>query len=42
VPLVIYFLLGPSPILVLGLDSAVAPLVAAAIVPLAAGGMRPS
>ncbi len=38
VPLVVYFLLGPSPILVLGPDSAVAPLVAAAIVPLAAGG----
>jgi len=38
VPLVVYFLLGPSPILVLGPDSAVAPLVAAAIVPLAAPG----
>ena len=38
VPLVVYFLLGPSPILVLGPDSAVAPLVAAAIVPLAAAG----
>ena len=38
VPLVVYFLLGPSPILVLGPDSAVAPLVAAAIIPLAAGG----
>lgn len=38
VPLVVYFLMGPSPILVLGPDSAVAPLVAAAIVPLAAPG----
>ena len=31
VPLVVYFLLGPSRILVLGPDSAVSPLVAAAI-----------
>jgi high affinity sulfate transporter 1 len=38
VPLVVYFLLGPSRILVLGPDSAVAPLVAAAIIPLAAAG----
>jgi high affinity sulfate transporter 1 len=38
VPLVVYFFLGPSRILVLGPDSAVSPLVAAAIVPLAAGG----
>jgi len=38
VPLVVYFVLGPSRILVLGPDSAVSPLVAAAIVPLAAGG----
>jgi high affinity sulfate transporter 1 len=38
VPLVVYFLLGPSRILVLGPDSAVAPLVAAAIIPLAAPG----
>jgi high affinity sulfate transporter 1 len=38
VPLVVYFLLGPSRILVLGPDSAVSPLVAAAIIPLAAGG----
>ena len=38
VPLVVYFLLGPSRILVLGPDSAVSPLVAAAIVPLAAAG----
>src|SRR5262249_57480617 len=36
VPLLVYFLLGPSRILVLGPDSAVCPLVAAAIVPLAA------
>lgn len=38
VPLVVYFLLGPSRILILGPDSAVAPLVAAAIIPLAAAG----
>lgn len=38
VPLVVYFLLGPSRILILGPDSAVSPLIAAAIVPLAAGG----
>jgi high affinity sulfate transporter 1 len=38
VPLVVYFVLGPSRILILGPDSAVAPLVAAAIVPLAAAG----
>ena len=38
VPLVVYFLLGPSRILVLGPDSAVSPLVAAAIIPLAASG----
>ena len=38
VPLVVYFLLGPSRILILGPDSAVAPLVAAAIVPLAVAG----
>ncbi|HKE81003.1 MAG TPA: sulfate permease [Solirubrobacteraceae bacterium] len=38
VPLVVYFLLGPSKILVLGPDSAVSPLVAAAIIPLAASG----
>src|SRR4051794_28700701 len=35
IPLVVYFLLGPSRILVVGPDSAVCPLVAAAIVPLA-------
>lgn len=38
VPLVVYFLLGPSRILILGPDSAVSPLVAATIIPLAAGG----
>ena len=38
VPLVVYFLLGPSRFLVLGPDSAVSPLVAAAIVPLAVTG----
>jgi high affinity sulfate transporter 1 len=38
VPLVVYFVLGPSRILVLGPDSAVSPLVAAAIVPLAVAG----
>jgi high affinity sulfate transporter 1 len=35
VPLVVYALLGPSRILVLGPDSAVAPVVAAAIIPIA-------
>jgi len=38
IPLVVYFLLGPSRILVLGPDSAVSPLVAAAIIPLAVPG----
>jgi high affinity sulfate transporter 1 len=38
VPLGVYFFLGPSRILVLGPDSAVSPLVAAAIVPLATAG----
>src|SRR5215475_2386504 len=38
VPLVVYFLLGPSQILIISPDSAVCPLVAAAIVPLAASG----
>lgn len=38
VPLAVYFLSGPSRILVLGPDSAVSPLVAAAIIPLAAAG----
>jgi high affinity sulfate transporter 1 len=37
VPLVAYALLGPSRILVMGPDSALVPIVAAAIVPLAAG-----
>ena len=41
VPLVVYFLIGPSRILILGPDSAVSPLVAAAIVPLALGANRP-
>src|SRR3954467_9528435 len=35
IPLVVYFLLGPSRILIISPDSAVCPLVAAAIVPLA-------
>ena len=39
VPLVVYFLLGPSRILILGPDSAVAPLVAAAVIPVAATGV---
>jgi high affinity sulfate transporter 1 len=39
VPLVVYFLLGPSRILILGPDSAVAPLVAAAVIPIAAAGV---
>ena len=33
VPLIVYFLLGPSRILILGPDSAVSPLVAAAVIP---------
>jgi high affinity sulfate transporter 1 len=37
VPLVIYAMVGPSRILVLGPDSSLAPLIAAAILPLAAG-----
>ena len=37
VPLVMYALVGPSRILVLGPDSSLAPLIAAAVVPLAAG-----
>ena len=37
VPLVMYALVGPSRILVLGPDSSLAPLIAAAILPLAAG-----
>jgi high affinity sulfate transporter 1 len=35
IPLVVYFLLGPSRILIISPDSAVCPLVAAAIIPLA-------
>ncbi len=37
IPLVVYFLLGPSRILIISPDSAVCPLVAAAIIPLAGG-----
>ncbi|MDN4475273.1 SulP family inorganic anion transporter [Demequina sp. SYSU T00192] len=37
VPLVVYALVGPSRILVLGPDSALAPIIAASILPLAAG-----
>ena len=37
VPLLVYALVGPSRILVLGPDSSLAPLIAAAILPLAAG-----
>jgi high affinity sulfate transporter 1 len=37
VPLLVYAILGPSRILVLGPDSSLAPLIAAAILPLAAG-----
>jgi high affinity sulfate transporter 1 len=37
VPLLVYAVLGPSRILVLGPDSSLAPLIAAAVVPLAAG-----
>jgi high affinity sulfate transporter 1 len=37
VPLVVYAILGPSRILVLGPDSSLAPLIAAAILPLAVG-----
>ena len=39
VPLIVYFLLGPSRILILGPDSAVSPLVAAAVIPVAAAGV---
>ena len=38
IPLAVYALFGPSRILVLGPDSAVSPLVAAAVIPLAADG----
>lgn len=38
VPLLVYALLGPSKVLVLGPDSALAPLIAAAVLPLAATG----
>ena len=39
VPLIAYALLGPSRILVLAPDSAIAPMVAAAVIPLAGGDM---
>jgi high affinity sulfate transporter 1 len=38
VPLVVYAIAGPSRILVLGPDSSLVPLIAAAVLPLAAGG----
>jgi len=38
VPLIVYALVGPSPILVIGPDSALTPLVVTALVPFAAGG----
>jgi high affinity sulfate transporter 1 len=38
VPMLVYALVGPSRILVLGPDSALAPLIAAAVIPLAADG----
>ncbi|MDZ4170258.1 MAG: SulP family inorganic anion transporter [Coriobacteriia bacterium] len=37
VPLIAYWLTGPSPVLVYGPDSSIAPLVAVAVLPLAAG-----
>ena len=40
VPLLVYAVLGPSRILVLGPDSALLPLIAAAVVPLAAGSQE--
>jgi high affinity sulfate transporter 1 len=40
VPLLAYALFGPSRILVLGPDSSLAPMIAAAVVPLAAGNMQ--
>ncbi|MFK0039862.1 SulP family inorganic anion transporter [Paenarthrobacter sp. NPDC090517] len=42
VPLLVYAIVGPSRILVLGPDSALAPMIAAAIVPLAAGSSEKS
>ncbi|MBO1267874.1 SulP family inorganic anion transporter [Arthrobacter cavernae] len=42
VPLLVYAVVGPSRILVLGPDSALAPMIAAAIVPLAAGSSEKS
>ncbi|MDR6989815.1 high affinity sulfate transporter 1 [Paenarthrobacter nitroguajacolicus] len=38
IPLLVYAVVGPSRILVLGPDSALAPLIGAAVIPLAAGG----
>jgi high affinity sulfate transporter 1 len=40
VPLIAYALFGPSRILVLGPDSSLAPMIAAAVLPLAAGNMQ--
>ncbi|MCV2396420.1 SulP family inorganic anion transporter [Actinotalea sp. M2MS4P-6] len=40
VPLLVYAVLGPSRILVLGPDSSLAPIIAAAVLPLAAGSDR--
>lgn len=42
VPLLVYAVVGPSRILVLGPDSALAPMIAAAVVPLAAGSSEKS
>ncbi|MET3367649.1 UNVERIFIED_CONTAM: SulP family sulfate permease [Jeotgalibacillus campisalis] len=42
VPLLVYAVVGPSRILVLGPDSSLAPMIAAAIVPLAAGSSEKS
>ncbi|UVJ39240.1 SulP family inorganic anion transporter [Arthrobacter sp. CJ23] len=42
IPLLVYAAVGPSRILVLGPDSALAPMIAAAIVPLAAGSSEKS
>lgn len=37
IPLLVYAIAGPSPVLVLGPDSALAPIIAASVLPLAAG-----
>ncbi|MFJ4027931.1 SulP family inorganic anion transporter [Paenarthrobacter sp. NPDC089989] len=42
VPLLVYAVVGPSRIMVLGPDSALAPLIAAAVIPLAAGSSERS